>query len=274
MGPTAVGKTKEAIRLANVLSTEILSFDSRQFYEELNIGVARPSAEELAAARHHFIACRSVRQPYNIFQYEQDALALLDQLFAAHETVVAVGGSGLYAEALAQGVAVMPDPPAELRERLSRQLREEGVESLQCRVKELDPEYYERVDKHNGIRLQRALEVMLTTGRPYSEVVRDSRRERPFEIEYRIVEAEPDELRRRIDSRVDLMMDQGLLQEVESLIQYRGLNTLNTVGYKELFDYMDGTLSLPDAVQQIKWHTWQYAKKQMTWLKSKVRPLM
>lgn len=270
MGPTAVGKTKEAIRLANSLSTEILSFDSRQFYQELNIGVARPSPEELSAAPHHFIACRSVANPYNIFQYEQDALKAIQALSASHDAVVAVGGSGLYAEALCNGVAVMPDPPKELRERLYQQLRDEGVAPLQRQLQALDPEYYAKVDIKNGIRLQRAIEVCLTTGKTYTEVIKDSRKPRPFEIEYRVVQAAPEVLRERIDSRVDLMMQQGLLEEAASLTPFRHLNTLNTVGYKELFQYLDGHLTLDQAVQQIKWHTWQYAKKQLTWLKSRI----
>lgn len=270
MGPTAVGKTKEAIRLANEFSTEILSFDSRQFYNELNIGVARPSQEELASARHHFIACRSVTAPYDIFHFEQDALSLLQLLFCHSDTAIAVGGSGLYAEALAQGVAIMPDPPIQLRQELSMLLKTQGVAPLQQKLKELDPVYYDRVDKQNGVRLQRALEVCLSTGRPYSQVIQDSRKPRSFQIEYRIVTTPLDNLRNRIDMRVDMMMEQGLLDEVQALVGFRHLNTLNTVGYKELFAYLDGQVTLADAVQQIKWHTWQYAKKQLTWLKSRV----
>ena len=267
MGPTAVGKTSKAIEMAQQLDTHILSFDSRQFYSELNIGVARPTDEELKAAPHHFIACRSVVQPYNIFQYQDEAIRLLEQLFKEHQTVIAVGGSSLYAEALSHGVAVMPDPTPELRAQLTYKLQTEGVEALQRQLQELDPVYYEKVDRQNGIRLQRAIEVCLTAGKPYSEMIQNSKVERPFDIEYHIVETTPENLRNRINLRVDMMMQQGLVEEVKSLTQYRQLNTLNTVGYREIFDYFDGKLSLEEAVVQIKNHTWQYARKQLTWIK-------
>lgn len=271
MGPTAVGKTTTAIEMAQQLHTHILSFDSRQFYSELNIGVARPTPEELSAAPHHFIANRSVTQPYNIFQYQEEALQLLDELFKEHETVIAVGGSALYAEALCHGVAVLPDPSPELRAKLTKQLQTEGVESLQKQLKVLDPEYYAKVDKQNGVRLQRAIEVCLTAGKPYSELLKGSRVERPFKIDYHVVKTTPENLRNRINLRVDMMMQQGLLDEVKQLVEYRNLNTLNTVGYRELFAYLDGKLSLDEAVLQIKNHTWQYAKKQLTWLKKLIK---
>ena len=271
MGPTAVGKTTTAIEMAQQLHTHILSFDSRQFYSELNIGVARPTSEELSAAPHHFIANRSVTQPYNIFQYQEEALQLLDELFKEHETVIAVGGSALYAEALCHGVAVLPDPSPELRAKLTKQLQTEGVESLQKQLKVLDPEYYAKVDKQNGVRLQRAIEVCLTAGKPYSELLKGSRVERPFKIDYHVVKTTPENLRNRINLRVDMMMQQGLLDEVKQLVEYRNLNTLNTVGYRELFAYLDGKLSLDEAVLQIKNHTWQYAKKQLTWLKKLIK---
>lgn len=270
MGPTAVGKTATAIAMAREVGCEILSFDSRQFYSELNIGVARPSEEELSMAKHHFIACRSVQDPYNIFQYEQEALAKLEQLFAACDTAIAVGGSGLYAEALCHGVALLPDPTPELRQRLSAQLQSEGAAALLAQLEVLDPEYSKVVDRSNGVRIQRALEVCLMSGKPYSQMIVDSRKMRPFEIEYCVVAAAPEVLRQRIDRRVDMMMEAGLLQEVERVAKYRHLNTLNTVGYKEIFAYMDGTITKEDAVRQIKWHTWQYAKKQLTWIKKKV----
>lgn len=267
VGPTASGKTTMAIQAAQMLGTEILSCDSRQFYRELAIGVARPTDEELASAPHHFIAHRSVEQPYNVFQYEQEALALLDRLFLHHDTLVAVGGSGLYVDALCQGIALLPDPAPELREKLSRQIQEEGIEPLQRQLQALDPSYYATIDQQNPMRLQRALETILTAGRPLSEILQQEKRPRPFTIVKIGIDTDRAELRQRIDQRVDLMMQQGLLDEVRRLTHLRHLNTLNTVGYKELFAYLDGDSSLADAIAAIKTHTWQYAKKQITWLK-------
>ena len=265
VGPTAIGKTAAAIKLAQELHTEIVSCDSRQFYNELNIGVARPSPDELAAATHHFIACRSVTNPYNVFDYEHDALNLLDQLFQKHDTVIAVGGSGLYVNALCNGINIMPDPAPGLRERLSAKIANGELDELLAELQRLDPDYYAVVDRRNPIRIQRALEVSITSGRPYSELIGKPLPERPFEIEKRVMRCERDTLRERIYTRVDKMMEQGLLEEVESLKEYRHLNTLNTVGYKELFSYLDGKCSLEQAIIDIKNHTWQYAKKQMTW---------
>lgn len=269
-GPTASGKTAYAIRLARELRTEILSCDSRQFYRELRIGVARPSDDELSAAPHHFVACRSVTEPYNISDYERDALSLLDRLFAFHDVVLAVGGSGLYVDALRLGVAAMPDPTPELRARLQQMPLEEKRSQLLL----LDPDYYARVDLCNPVRLQRALEVCLMTGRPYSQLLASQQpTPRPFAVEVRVVGTpwspflpmSPDELRQRIDLRVDRMVADGLLDEVRTLLPFRHLSTLRTVGYRELFPVLDGTRNLDDAVAEIKLNTWHYARKQQTW---------
>lgn len=262
-GPTASGKTAEAVRLARELGTEILSCDSRQFYRELRIGVARPTADELAAAPHHFIACRSVTEPYNISDYERDAMKVTEKLFAeGRDTVVAVGGSGLYVDALRHGVTAMPDPTPNLRARLQQMPLEEKRAQLQL----LDPDYYARVDLHNPVRLQRALEVCYMTGRPYSQVLADHRpAPRPFAIEVRVIQRPNADLRARIDRRVDQMMAEGLLDEVRTLLPFRHLSTLRTVGYRELFPVLDGTKNLADAVAEIKLNTWHYARKQMTW---------
>ena len=263
-GPTAVGKTAHAVQLAQQLHTEVVSCDSRQFYREMRIGVARPTDEELAAVPHHFIACRSVTEPYNIFDYEQDALRVINRLFETHENVIAVGGSGLYIDALLHGVSPMPDPTPELRARLQQM----PLEEKRAQLKLLDPDYYIHVDLRNPVRLQRALEVCLMTGRPYSEVIADQpRTERPFETEVRVLSLSATDLRQRIDCRVDMMMQEGLLDEVQSLLPYRQLNTLNTVGYRELFPVLDGTASLDEAVAAIKLNTWHYARKQRTWFK-------
>ncbi|MBR1798361.1 MAG: tRNA (adenosine(37)-N6)-dimethylallyltransferase MiaA [Bacteroidales bacterium] len=263
-GATAVGKTAFAISLAKQLNTEIISCDSRQFYSELNIGVARPSEEELAVVRHHFIACRSVMTPYNIYDYGEDAQTTIEQLFEKHETVVAVGGSGLYIDALRQTSVKIPNPSAELR----TQLQQMPLSDKQQLLSELDPEYFKRVDRNNSARLQRALEVCLTVGQPYSTVIAEQKQTpRPYHTEIHIVSTDNYTLRQRINTRVDSMIAQGLVDEVASLLPMCHLNTLHTVGYTELFPVCEGKQSLALAVEQIKMNTWHYARKQLTWFR-------
>ena len=276
LGPTASGKTARAIQLAQQLNTEIVSCDSRQFYTEMNIGVARPTPDELATAPHHFIACRSVKEPYNVFSYEQEALSLLHTLFQQHDTVVAVGGSGLYIEALCHGISVMPDPTPELRKMLQEKLRNEGVESLRAMLHTLDPDYYAQVDLANGVRIQRALEVCLTAGKPYSQLINQPRQPRPFTIETIVIERSREDLRQRIDTRVDEMIALGLEEEARQLYPLRHLTALNTVGYKEFFTLWDRhglATPIPTPSDAIKLNTWHYAKKQLTWLKKQVSKL-
>lgn len=282
LGPTAAGKTAFAIQLAKQLETEIVSCDSRQFYHELNIGVARPSPEELAEAPHHFIACRSVTDPYNVFSYEQEALSLLQDLFQTHDTVIAVGGSGLYIQALCQGIARLPDPDPDLRSQLQEKLRNEGVESLRSMLRTLDPDYYNTVDLANGVRIQRALEVTLTAGKPYSQLINQPPQPRPFNIVPTVITHPREILRQRIDRRVDQMMQSGLEDEARQLFPLRHLNTLNTVGYKEFFGLWESKGDSPfplTAMQRnqiadaIRLNTWHYAKKQITWL-NKYAPLL
>lgn len=282
LGPTAAGKTAFAIQLAKQLETEIVSCDSRQFYHELNIGVARPSPEELAEAPHHFIACRSVTDPYNVFSYEQEALSLLQDLFQTHDTVIAVGGSGLYIQALSQGIARLPDPDPDLRSQLQEKLRNEGVESLRSMLRTLDPDYYNTVDLANGVRIQRALEVTLTAGKPYSQLINQPPQPRPFNIVPTVITHPRELLRQRIDRRVDQMMQSGLEDEARQLFPLRHLNTLNTVGYKEFFGLWESKGDSPfplTAMQRnqiadaIRLNTWHYAKKQLTWL-NKYAPLL
>lgn len=282
LGPTAAGKTAFAIQLAKQLDTEIVSCDSRQFYHELNIGVARPSPEELAEAPHHFIACRSITDPYNVFSYEQEALSLLQDLFQTHDTVIAVGGSGLYIQALCQGIARLPDPDPDLRSQLQEKLRNEGVESLRSMLRTLDPDYYNTVDLANGVRIQRALEVTLTAGKPYSQLINQPPQPRPFNIVPTVITHPRELLRQRIDRRVDQMMQSGLEDEARQLFPLRHLNTLNTVGYKEFFGFWESNGDSPfplTAMQRnqiadtIRLNTWHYAKKQLTWL-NKYAPLL
>ena len=282
LGPTAAGKTALAIQLAKQLETEIVSCDSRQFYHELNIGVARPSPEELAEAPHHFIACRSVTDPYNVFSYEQEALSLLQDLFQTHDTIIAVGGSGLYIQALCQGIARLPDPDPDLRSQLQEKLRNEGVESLRSMLRTLDPDYYNTVDLANGVRIQRALEVTLTAGKPYSQLINQPPQPRPFNIVPTVITHPREILRQRIDRRVDQMMQSGLEDEARQLFPLRHLNTLNTVGYKEFFGLWESKGDSPfplTAMQRnqiadaIRLNTWHYAKKQITWL-NKYAPLL
>ncbi len=273
-GATASGKTVRAIELAKHYATDIVSCDSRQFYSELNIGVARPTPDELAAAQHHFVAFRSVCNPYNIFDFEQDALALLQRLFESHDVVVAVGGSGLYIDALINGVARLPDPLPGLRASLKQRLAEKGIESLREELQRLDPDYYAVVDRQNPIRLQRALEVCLTAGRPYSQLIAEQQNvARPFAIDVEMVGREPAELRERINRRVDAMMASGLYEEVCGVWHLQHLNTLHTVGYREFFEYGtpdEAARHTGEIAAQIKLNTWHYAKKQLTWFKKKL----
>ena len=267
LGPTAIGKTALAIEIAKHYNTEIVSSDSRQFYKELNIGVARPSSEELLAAQHHLIANLSVEDYYNVSMYEQDALKVLSNIFQNNDVAVCVGGSGLYIDALCMGIADLPDPDPELRQRLRADYEKGGLEELRFQLKFLDPDYYNEVDLANHIRILRALEVCYTTGQPFSEIRRQGIKKRPFEIIKIGMAMERETLNNRINKRVDIMMDMGLLNEVESVTPYRQYTALNTVGYKEIFEFMDGNISLEQAVENIKTNTRRYAKRQMTWFR-------
>ncbi|MBO4764539.1 MAG: tRNA (adenosine(37)-N6)-dimethylallyltransferase MiaA [Bacteroidales bacterium] len=265
LGPTAVGKTDYAVCMAESLGTEIVNCDSRQFFKEMNIGVARPSSDELARVKHHFIACRSVTEPYTAGQFELDALALLEDLFKKYDTVVMAGGSGFYIDALCKGLDDFPAADPELREELTRRAREEGVESLRMDLKRLDPASYEAIDIANWQRVVRALEVTIATGRKFSDFKTATAKTRPFEIEKIGLRRERDVLYDRINRRVEIMMEQGLLEEARGLLPMRDLPALNTVGYKELFSYFDGSCTLDEAVYAIKRNTRHYAKRQMTY---------
>lgn len=266
-GATAAGKTDLAIRWAKKLKTEIISADSRQFYKELNIGVARPSEEELASVPHHFVAFRSIFEDYNVSSYEQDVLHCLEKLFQDYDTVIMVGGSGMYIDAVCQGLADLPDADPDLRESLKQRLQCEGPDSLRQQLFILDPVYHAEVDLANPVRLIRALEVCIQTGKPYSSFRNQPPKQRPFHIIKTAITRPREELYARINQRVDKMMEENLLQEAKGLYEFRHLNALKTVGYSELFDYFDGSVSLEQAVENIKTHTRRYAKRQETWLK-------
>ena len=266
-GPTASGKTAFAIDMAKRLGTVILSADSRQFYKEMSIGTAAPTEEELSQAKHYFVHHISIDDKYDVADYERDAIQLLDELFKTHDNVILTGGSGLFIDAVCNGIDAMPDVQPEIREKVEKMLAEGGLMALQNELQRLDPAYFATVDQQNPRRLQRALEVCYQTGKPFSSFRSGNTVRRDFDIKKYALLWDRQELIHRIDKRVDLMMQQGLLEEAKRLYPKRHLNALNTVGYKELFAYFDGQCTLEEAIELIKIHTRQYAKRQMTWLR-------
>ena len=266
-GPTASGKTATAIKVAKTFDTVIISADSRQFYKELSIGTAAPTEEELSEVKHYFVHNFSIEQSYDVADYEQDVLCLLNELFKQHDVVVMTGGSGLFIDAVCNGLDLIPDISSETRNKVNEIYEKGGLVALQSEVEKVDPEYYKIVDRQNPRRLQRAIEVFLQTGKPYSTFRKNKHVDRDFNIIKTALLWDRDELIKRINKRVDNMMESGLLDEVKSVYDKRHLNSLNTVGYKELFEYLDGKAILEQAVEQIKINTRQYAKRQMTWLR-------
>ncbi len=267
VGATGSGKTDLSIRLAKHYHAPILSTDSRQVYRGMPIGTAQPTEEQLREVEHHFIACLDVTQDFNCGQFEVQALELLKRLFADHDTVVAVGGSGLYVRALCEGMDDLPEGDSEIRRALTEKLQQEGLDALCAELKELDPHYYEQVDRSNPARVMRALEVCRQTGRPYSEQRTGERRKRDFQIIKIGTEMDRAVLYDRINRRVDRMIEQGLEQEARALYPHKELNALQTVGYKELFGYFDGAWSREEAIELIKRNSRRYAKRQMTWFR-------
>ena len=267
VGPTGSGKTSLAVTLARHYSAPIISTDSRQFYRGLPIGTAQPTAEELSLAEHHFIADREVDDDFNSGRYEQEALARLDELFKRHDVVVAVGGSGLYIQALCEGMDNLPEANEELRQSLKQHLESEGIEPLFEELRRLDPAYAEVVDRHNPSRIMRALEVCITSGKPYSHQRKGEKQQRPFRIVKIGTDLPRDVLYERINLRVDMMISEGLEAEARAMLPKRELNSLQTVGYREMFDYFDGRCSLNEAIELIKRNSRRYAKRQMTWFR-------
>ncbi|MBR6333762.1 MAG: tRNA (adenosine(37)-N6)-dimethylallyltransferase MiaA [Bacteroidales bacterium] len=272
-GPTAVGKTSAVVSLAEQYQVPIISADSRQFFREMRIGTAYPTEEELARATRYFVGMLSITDYYNIYMYEQAVLQLLDRLFEQYPFVLMEGGSPQYIAAVCDGVDETPDADPQIREYVNNLFARNGIESLQAQLQLLDPEFYETVDKKNHKRMIRAIEVCLQTGRPYSSLMRHQKKERDFTILKYYLNRPRAELFERINRRVDKMMEAGLEAEARQLYPYRHLNALNTVGYKELFDYFGGTCTLEQAVEDIKTHTRRYAKKQLNWFKKDYREL-
>lgn len=267
LGPTGIGKTIIGIQIANYFHTEIISADSRQIYRELNIGTAKPSEEELAAAKHHFIGHKSIQDYYNAYMFEIEALEEIDKIFVKKNTVLMVGGSMLYIDAVCNGIDDLPTIDAEIRENLKERFQKEGLESIRKELLKIDPEFYNKVDLKNHKRILKALEVYYMTGKPYSSLLTNKKKERPFHIIKIGLNMPREELYEKINKRVDLMIEKGLIEEAQRFYQQKGLNALNTVGYKELFEYFKGNIAKDKAIELIKRNSRHYAKRQLTWFK-------
>jgi tRNA dimethylallyltransferase len=264
-GPTAIGKTALAIKLAQHYKTEIISADSRQFYKEMSIGTAKPSIEELKAAKHHLIDSHSVLNQFNAGDFEKESIKIINDLFINHNEVIMVGGSGLFINAVCYGLDPLPVASEEVREKLNKQFEDNGITFLQDKLKTIDPEYFAQVDINNPQRIIRALEVYESTGKTFSSLRTNNKKQRPFNIIKIGLNSDREELYQRINLRVDEMVKNGLFEEVESLKTYQHLNALNTVGYSEIFDFLDGKCSREEAIEKIKQNTRRFAKRQLTW---------
>ena len=268
-GPTAIGKTALAIALAKHYTTVIISADSRQCYREMRIGTAVPDDSELAEVPHHFMQHRSVAEPYSTGDFEREAITKLHALFKKHDIVIMAGGSGLYIDAILKGLDDFPEVDPEIREQLNTRLRKEGIEALQEQLRKADPGYFKQADIHNPRRLIRALEICIATGKPYSSFLGEKKVSREFIPLLIGITADRETVYDRINRRVERMMKQGFLEEAQQLYPHRNENALQTVGYKELFHYLEGKYSLKEAVSEIKKNTRRYAKRQLTWLRGK-----
>jgi tRNA dimethylallyltransferase len=267
VGPTAIGKTKLAISLAQYYQTVIISADSRQFYKEMSIGTAVPNETELAAVKHHFIQHKSISEPYSVGDFEKEAIQLLDTLFNHREIVIMVGGSGLYVDAVTKGLNEFPRVDPQIRKQLNKELQVQGLGQLQRKLQNLDQAYYKTVDLYNPHRLIRALEICIGTGKSYSSFLGKPKKERNFTTLTIGLQAAREKIYDNVNRRVDIMMSEGFLEEIRSLIAYKDLNALRTVGYKELFNYLEGNWDLETAIAEMKKHTRRFAKRQLTWFK-------
>lgn len=268
IGPTAIGKTNLAIKIANYFKTEIVSADSRQFYKEMNIGTAKPSTSELNSIKHHLINNKSVNDDYNIYDYEKDALKSIESIFNKNDIAILVGGSGLYINTVLYGLDEIPGISAEVRNSLYLDLELKGIKQLQEKLKLLDPSSYRSIDINNPRRLIRALEVSISTGKSYSSFLKKKKKKRDFNIIVLGINQERLDLYKKINTRVENMVERGLINEVKELYTLKGLNTLNTIGYSEVFNYIENKYSLDERINEIKKNTRRYAKRQLTWFKS------
>lgn len=267
VGPTAIGKTTLSIALAQHFKCPIISSDSRQFYKEMRIGTAVPSAEELAAAEHHFIQNRSIFEDYSVGQFEKDALNKIAELHKNNKVIVMVGGSGLYVDAVLKGLDYFPEVATEVRSQLTNELEKNGIKSLQEQLKSLDPKSYTSIELNNPHRLIRALEICIGTGKPFSYFKSKPKTPRPFKTIKIGLTADREIMYDRINKRVDIMVDEGLIEEAKSVYPHKSLNALQTVGYRELFEYFNGTIDRETAIAEIKKNTRRFAKRQGTWFR-------
>lgn len=266
-GPTAVGKTETCLSLGKLFQTEIISSDSRQFYKEMDLGTAKPNQQELSAVPHHFINSLSIHEEYDVKKFEQDTINLLQKLFQKHDIVIMTGGSGLYIDAVCYGFDDIPDIDPSIRQQLIFDFGEKGIGHLQNKLQKADPVYYDIVDKNNPQRLMRALEVCIGTGKPYSSFRKNKKTIRDFQIIMVGLDREREELYQRIDQRMDKMIQAGLFDEAEKLFPFRHLNALQTVGYSEIFGFLEGKYDNEEAVRLLKRNSRRYAKRQLTWFK-------
>jgi tRNA dimethylallyltransferase len=266
-GPTGIGKTELGIEIAQRLKTEIISADSRQIYKELSIGTAVPSQNQLAIVPHHFIQNKSIHEYYNASKYENEVIHLLGDLFKKYNQIIMVGGSGMYIDAVRKGIDELPEIDMELRKSLFKRLEEEGLESLRKELKVLDPVSYEKIDLKNPKRVQKALEISLMTGKPYSSFMHAPEKPRDFKIKLIALDMKREELYKRINQRVIQMIEKGLVEEAKSLKSFKSVNALKTVGYKEIFTFLDQKISLEEAIEKIQANTRKYARKQLTWFR-------
>lgn len=267
IGPTGIGKTDLSLNIAELYNTEIISADSRQLYADLKIGTAAPTPEQLARVKHHFVGTLQLTDYYSAAQYEAEVMKKLDELFKRHNVIVLTGGSMMYVDAVCKGIDDIPTVDEETRKTLMQHYENVGLERLCAELKILDPEYYDIVDKKNPKRVIHALEICYMTGQTYTSFRTSQTKERPFNIIKVGLRREREELYERINKRVDIMMEDGLLEEAKSVYQYKDLNSLNTVGYKEMFKYLDGEWELPFAIEKIKQNSRIYSRKQVTWFK-------